>query len=242
MKRTPAAAILFLAVAPASAPAAHGRVSSLMARGETPAGFRHPTPLLLGSESRASSRGAASCPRAAQDEIERTGRLSVITQGAAGNATGWREGPAEGPWLDPHALDPLAVDDSPPLRAALALGALCDGAEVYLPPGGYYLATTVRVPDGVSLVGGAGLRSHQQFLDTPQASLYGPVDGPALLFERVSGGNAMSNVMVHGQSSGVIIRNAACAPEPVTHPLHLTFPLPQPSHNRQAHPLHGRRG
>ena len=196
-----------------------------MARGETPAGFRHPTPL-LGSESRASSRGTASCPRAAQDEIERTGRLSVVTQGAAGNATGWREGPAEGPWLDPHALDPLAVDDSPPLRAELALGALCDGAEVYLPPGGYYLASTVRVPDGVSLVGGAGLRSHQQFLDTPQASIYGPVDGPALLFERVSGGNAMSNVMVHGQSSGVIIRNAACAPENPPFP---AYPAPSVS-------------
>jgi hypothetical protein len=153
--------------------------------------------------------GGGSCPPPALAEIERTGRLSVASQGAAGNATGWRIGPAEGPSLDPTAKDLLAVDDSGPLRAALALSLLCDGAEVYLPPGGYWLATTVRVPDGVALVGGAGLRSHMQFMDTPQVSLYGPVEGPALLFQEVQGGNFMTNVMVHGQSSGVILRNVA---------------------------------
>lgn len=101
------------------------------------------------------------------------------------------------------------MDDSPALNAALALAVLCNGAEVYLPPGGYWLASTVAVPDGVALVGGAGLRSHMQFMDTPQASLYGPVDGPALLFEDVSGGNSMSNIMVHGQSSAVIMRDVS---------------------------------
>ena len=48
-----------------------------------------------------------------------------------------------------------------------------------------------------------------QFMDTPQASIYGPVDGPALLFENVNGGNSMSNVMVHGQSSAVIMRGVS---------------------------------
>ena len=46
MKRITAATILCLTVAPAPAPPAHDRVSSLTARGETPAGCRHPTPLL----------------------------------------------------------------------------------------------------------------------------------------------------------------------------------------------------
>ena len=44
MKRITAATILCLTVAPAPAPPAHDRVSSLTARGETPAGCRHPTP------------------------------------------------------------------------------------------------------------------------------------------------------------------------------------------------------
>lgn len=109
----------------------------------------------------------------------------------------------------PSALDPGAIDDSRSLRAALRLATLCDGAEVYLPPGGYYLGTTVRVPDGIAFVGGAGLRSHMQFMDTPQASIYGPTEGPALLFENVDGGNSMSNIMVHGQSSAIIMRNVA---------------------------------
>ena len=60
------------------------------------------------------------------------------------------------------ALDPRAVDDGPAVRAALAAASACGGAAVYFPPGGYYFEATVAVPDGVSLVGGPGLRSHMQ--------------------------------------------------------------------------------
>ena len=46
-------------------------------------------------------------------------------------------------------------------------------------------------------------------MDTPQVSLYGPVTGPALLFEATCGGNSVANVFVMGQSVGVRVRNAA---------------------------------
>jgi hypothetical protein len=88
----------------ADAPGVH-RTSSLMARGQASA---HPR--LRAQLERAAAKssrhprsavgGPGACPAAARDEIERTGRLSVATQGAAGNATGWRFGPAEGPWLE----------------------------------------------------------------------------------------------------------------------------------------------
>ena len=139
------------------------------------------------------------------------------------------------------------------MRAALAAASACDGAAVYFPPGGYYFAATVAVPDGVSLVGGPGLRSHMQvrnarrphgllcpathftilythstpadsllcfvpatgnlrrrrapmqFMDTPQVSLYGPVAGPALLFEGTCGGNSVSSIFVMGQTVGVLV-------------------------------------
>ena len=134
-------------------------------------------------------------------EILRVGHLSVLSRNASGNATGWRHGPRGNGYL----FDAYAVDDSPAVQATIAAAALC-GADVFFPAGGYWFAKTVTVPYDVSLIGSAGFEGANHYMTRSQASIFGPVSGPALLFDG-GGSHTVLNLFVAGQSTGIIISN-----------------------------------